>query len=606
MLIDYTSFSCILYCDLRCLPVKVSSAFLTLRSILKRKRIHSLVLLLFFLCGLGACTSETPVLSEAVSPFHIYSRGMNAEEVLPENTEALFNAVGGLNIDCKVFTYSNGVWKSDKYKPEWTDTETPTTLTALSPVYADRTYSQKNLYDAETGALTDILIAQSTFDTQSNINLKFTHLFSKLTVRVHFTLNDTLKQLSLTVPEVVGINPVNGAITLSESDTHTTSLSCDESGDYTFIIPPRSSKFTLNLITKNSVISRSLSHDFNGGYQYECNVVDRKAPGIWNADDLIEFAKLINTPNTYTGKRKLDEFKTQDGVFRLMADITLTEAQNNELKPIGYNNKHYFTDTFDGGNHTISNLIISPYNGTAGLFGVIEEGGIVKNLHLVDCSSIEITQSASLGVGFIAGRNKGEVINCSVNKGVLNNLDASRTGGIVGYNAGGRVVNCLVRNTNITATASPVGSIIGEMDSHGCILNCSAMNNTIQNKSNCKNSRGGICGRVASTGTISNCFLYNLSFDNRKTNRGLIVGDNSIELSITHCLYGKNNNLNLYNTSCHAADNESYDSDLITTNTKIPVIQKLNNWIDTTGKKSYSEITFKRWSISKDGTVVFK
>lgn len=573
---------------------------------MKRKRIHSLVLLLFFLCGLGACTSETPVLSEVVPSFHIYSRGMNAEEVLPENTEALFNAVGSLNINSKVFTYSNGVWNSDGYKPEWTDTETSTTLTALSPVYADRTYSRENLYDAETGALTDLLIARSTLDTQSNINLKFTHLFSKLTVRIHFTLNDTLKQLSLTAPEVIGINPMDGAITLSESNTHTTLLSHDKSGTYTFIIPPRTSECTLKLITENAEIFRSLSHDFSGGYQYECNVVDRKSPGIWNADDLIEFAKLINTPKTYTGKRTLDEFRTQDGVFRLMADIALTEAQNKDLKPIGYDKNHYFSDTFDGGNHTISNLKLSPFGGTAGLFGVIEERGTVKNLHLVDCSSIEITKSASLGVGFIAGKNKGHIDNCSVDKGVLNNLDASYTGGVVGHNADGRVVNCLVRNTKIIATASSLGSIIGEMDSHGCILNCSAMNDTIQNKSNCRNSRGGICGRVASAATISNCFLYKLSFDKRKTNRGLIVGDNSSELYITDCLYDKNNNLSLCNTSCHVADNESYDSDLITTNTGIPVIQKLNNWIDTTGKASYPEIIFKRWAISEDGTVVFK
>lgn len=574
--------------------------FLTPRSILKRNRIHSLVLLLLFLCGLGACTSETPVLSEVVPSFHIYSRGMNAEEALPENTKALFNAAGGLNIECEVFTYSNGVWNSDEYKPEWTDTEASTTLTALSPVYADRTYSQKNLYNAETGALTDILIARSTLDTPSNINLKFTHLFSMLTVRVHFTLNDTLKQLSLTVPEVVEINPVDGAITLSESNTHTTLLSHDKSGTYTFIIPPQSSECTLKLITENTEISRSLSHDFNGGYQYECNVVDRKAPGIWNADDLIEFAKLINTPNTYTGKRKLDEFRTQDGVFRLMADIKLTEAQNNELKPIGYDKKHYFTNIFDGGNHTISNLIISPYNGTAGLFGVIEKEGAVKNLHLVDCSSIKITKSAGSGVGFIAGRNKGEVYNCSVNNSVLNNQYNSYTGGLVGHNLNGRVVNCQVKETKITANDFSLGGIVGYVQG-GCVLNCLVMNDTIQNQST---NGGGICG-CADSGIISNCFLSKISFKG-STKRGLIVGDNSSELSITNCLYGEDNKLKLYNTSCHAADNESYDSVLITTKTKIPVIQKLNNWIDTTGKASYPEITFKRWAISKDGTVVFK
>ena len=52
-------------------------------------------------------------------------------------------------------------------------------------------------------------------------------------------------------------------------------------------------------------------------------------------------------------------------------DITLT----GEWTPIGSDNWHQYTGTFDGGNHTISGLTVTGSNENAGLFGYIDKVG---------------------------------------------------------------------------------------------------------------------------------------------------------------------------------------------------------------------------------------
>ena len=92
---------------------------------------------------------------------------------------------------------------------------------------------------------------------------------------------------------------------------------------------------------------------------------------INNIDDLKAFRDDVNAGNTYEGKYVM-----------LANDINLT---GENWTPIG-NDTNYFWGTFDGGNHTISNMTINidtTGNVFAGLFGGIKKA-TVKNLKMTN------------------------------------------------------------------------------------------------------------------------------------------------------------------------------------------------------------------------------
>ena len=120
---------------------------------------------------------------------------------------------------------------------------------------------------------------------------------------------------------------------------------------------------------------------------------------INSAQDLKRLADDVNAGNDFAGK-----------FFVLTADIELS----GNWTPIGYFNsrddKKPFNGTFDGQNHTISNLTIdNPSVGSQGLFGFVGENGTIKNLNL---SNVNI--SGYWFVGGLVGYNGGTVENCTV------------------------------------------------------------------------------------------------------------------------------------------------------------------------------------------------
>lgn len=122
------------------------------------------------------------------------------------------------------------------------------------------------------------------------------------------------------------------------------------------------------------------------------------------------------------------------------------DASGFDFQPIGTGSSNYFCGIFDGDGHTISGLEIKlASNQYVGLFSVIENQGVVKNLSLED---IEIT--GDMYVGSFAGRNEGQLINCnaiSVSQEAYVQGNAY-VGGIVGDNSG-RVRNCNVTHVHV-------------------------------------------------------------------------------------------------------------------------------------------------------------
>jgi hypothetical protein len=83
----------------------------------------------------------------------------------------------------------------------------------------------------------------------------------------------------------------------------------------------------------------------------------------------------------------------------------------------------FFDGTFDGQNHTISNLSIEGIN-YVGLFGEIMANGVVRNLTIQDAFII-----GNERVGILAGESTGHITNCYVTGNVTG---VSYVGGLVG------------------------------------------------------------------------------------------------------------------------------------------------------------------------------
>ncbi len=165
---------------------------------------------------------------------------------------------------------------------------------------------------------------------------------------------------------------------------------------------------------------------------------------IYDADDWLEFAE----------KCALDVWSQNKEVF-LEADISLDE--------IDYLPVPTFGGTFDGKGHSVSGLKIEESISPAGLFGVLQEGALVKNLNV--SGTIEPGGDHS-AVGGIVGENYGDIIHCTFTGSVVGE---QRTGGIAGLNGiNGQVKNCRMNGSVIGQNM--VGGICGY--NMGNIIKC--------------------------------------------------------------------------------------------------------------------------------------
>lgn len=305
---------------------------------------------------LYGCESETIPSANPKLVGSIATRGSNDITSLPSGSQALFNASGGTNFENEIFNYDGKNWKAIN-GAEWQISSTSTMLTALYPAYNDQNLITDNPYNHN--GLEDVLIAQSTFSNEKDINLSFRHLFSMFTIHVQSPLRESISAISIQSPQIEKLN-ADGSFSLS--GTYQSIPELNSNGDYTFIIPPMENcNITLSFTIGEKIVSHTLTHTFKSGYKYECNVTDKKEPGIYSAEDLIEFSKIINKKKE--GDLSVYGKEQEDGrwLFKLYADIDFSEINHSDLLPIGYDLQKpsiVFADIFDGNSYSISNLTI--------------------------------------------------------------------------------------------------------------------------------------------------------------------------------------------------------------------------------------------------------
>lgn len=557
---------------------------------------------IFFCLLLGlivyGCDSQPIPTSPIGNIGHISSRNLTSPSVLDTGSKALFYASGGLAFANEIFVFTGSQWENRNVSLN-PDNSITTTLTALYPAYNNEqdnnTLITSNPYI--NNALTDVLIAKSTFTNESEINLEFKHLFAKLTFHVASSLEENINDIAVIAPKVTSINGIDGSFAISTNDFHSTILSKDESGNYFCIIPAiENCNLTIIINPGENEISHPLTHNFESGIKYECTITQTDTrPGIRTAEDLIDFSKYINGDIAKDQWSRFGYIEGNDTIYPLLNCITLTNEENNRLSLIGEHQRTPFSGIFDGNNHTISNLKISASNGFAGLFGIITRTGFVKKLNLENCSSQTITASASSGVGLLAGVCYGTISNCSAANSTITVNTNYPTGGLVGHlRVSGIIINSYVQNTTITSTGY-TGGITGSMNQSN-IINSFVANNTLTGT-----YLGGISG-YANKSNITNCYKYNIILSNSdKKKKGQIIGRGEGNSAINYIYYDNGseyligNKLENLSTQNHY---KQYNTESFkTTEGNQDVYLLLNQWINT--QTSYSH-TFTKWKSQTD------
>ena len=256
----------------------------------------------------------------------------------------------------------------------------------------------------------------------------------------------------------------------------------------------------------------------------EALVIDEgtKTISISSGAELALLAKKVNEGNDYAGYT-----------------VTLTDSidlNNIAWTPIGaftfdrnnsgsYSVTAAFKGTFDGANHTIYNL----KSDVTGLFAVTD-GATIKNVTVKNVNIVgDNTLAAIVGyakttttienchvagkinivadwayVGGIAAYGYANISNCSViadNTGVITSANRNAVAGIMGWNYGSYIINCTVKNLNVTGWANVAG-VAGYVPGGHTISGC-----TVENVTLTKTRVGG----NPSIGLASGGWSYNAS-----------------------------------------------------------------------------------------------
>ena len=295
---------------------------------------------------------------------------------------------------------------------------------------------------------------------------------------------------------------------------------------------------------------------------------------ISTAEELMDFASKIND-GTYV----VDA--TVDMLVELTADIDMSGY---DWVPIGISVTQYFAGTFDGNDHTISNLKMSndkAYGSYLGLFGATE--GDILDVHVTGEFYDLSSGTPRYYFGPVVGFTNGNVIGCTANftvQGEDGKLRGYPVGGVVGYiygpdetplklencvsytnisgtltgptymggvagtSANTEIINCRNEGTisisGVSGSYAYIGGIVGQTQTGTVVDHCVNNGDITQAGTGGTVSIGGICGRVSTASQLI-CCTNNGDLDTMAGSMGGIAGatyygaPNTV-ITITQCL----------------------------------------------------------------------
>ena len=203
---------------------------------------------------------------------------------------------------------------------------------------------------------------------------------------------------------------------------------------------------------------------------------DGTADTSWYTDHKTDTEYHFTTAEQLAGLAQLVNDKTASVSFEgktiyLDNDLDLSGSQ---WTPIGDGSNHerFFAGTFDGQHHKIMNLY-HHYTGDElvrnGLFGVVSDGGTLKNLLVIDADIA--SNDGSLLAGILADWvNGGTVENCYTSGKIENNVGDKFVGGLIGQCTWSTQVKGCGSDATVISTESDedhvdtVGGLIGQWE----------------------------------------------------------------------------------------------------------------------------------------------
>ncbi|WP_337557462.1 fimbrillin family protein [Phocaeicola plebeius] len=233
-----------------------------------------------------------------------------------------------------------------------------------------------------------------------------------------------------------------------------------------------------------------------------------------NATDLGDGYTVSEDGNTYT-------VYTDDGLMAWAEaaqgnpslNCTLThdiDLSGSEWEPVAFGDiDTYYTGTFDGNGHTISNLAITKENlyfgDDCGMFGRVGTNATIKNLTLKNVS-LNVSadrENAGLGIGALAGVNQGTISNCKVSGNIfVTNNEIGYVGGVVGQMESGVIQYCHSSASIQGGNSDYVGGVLGgEFLTKTVIKGCSFSGSVTGG-----NTVGGIAGYCRFFADMTGCY----------------------------------------------------------------------------------------------------
>lgn len=203
---------------------------------------------------------------------------------------------------------------------------------------------------------------------------------------------------------------------------------------------------------------------------------DGTADTSWYTDHKMDTEYHFTTAEQLAGLAQLVNDKTASVSFEgktiyLDNDLDLSGIQ---WTPIGNGDNfvRHFAGTFDGQHHKIMNLY-HHYTGDElvrnGLFGVVSDGGTLKNLLVIDADIA--SNDGSLLAGILADWvNGGTVENCYTSGKIENNVGDKMVGGLIGQCTWSTQVKGCASDATVISTESDedhvdtVGGLIGQWE----------------------------------------------------------------------------------------------------------------------------------------------
>ena len=242
-----------------------------------------------------------------------------------------------------------------------------------------------------------------------------------------------------------------------------------------------------------------LAYDFSR----DLNKLDKRTFEIRSLEDMRILADIINLG-----------YKSFGQTFK----VTVPELDFSKVsyRVIGDSLSQGFSATFDGQGVIVSNLeIVDTLANNIGLFGRIESGTI-KNIILDKTCHINVNTT----VGGIVGYNYGGLVENCINYGTIEGV--KNVGGIVGYMRVGRNEVASAKdnkNYGVVDGTTNIGGIVGYVYSSNMSISRDIELGTCQNngKVNEKKMVGGIIGQAE-------CSYFKNGFVEHCNNKGVVVG----------------------------------------------------------------------------------